>query len=172
MLSLSIGYLRVLSQVSAATGTVYGSMPLSFRMPENLSARLINELRLILKLVLKMPDSEFEAITLGYFSIDAFLQALQLLDSLLLVALRLLQLSCHLSDLPLEIVLCEEESLLVLQELTDLLLSRDFVALELGYLRQVLIEELDCIDEELVTSLQLREVAQDVLADFHSDTSR
>jgi hypothetical protein len=31
--------------------------------------------------------------------------------------------------------------------LTDLLLSRDFVALELGYLRQVLIEELYCIYE-------------------------
>jgi hypothetical protein len=104
-------------------------MSLSFWVPEILSTWLINELRLILKLVLKMSDSEFEAIALSNFGIDAFLEALQLLDSLLLVALRLLQLSGHLSDLPLEIVLSEEESLLVLQKLTNLLLSRDFVAL-------------------------------------------
>jgi hypothetical protein len=104
-------------------------MSLSFWMPEILSAWLINELRLILKLVLEMSDSEFEAIALCNFGIDAFLEALQLLDSLLLVALCLLQLSGHLSDLPLEIVLSEEESLLVLQKLTNLLLSRDFVAL-------------------------------------------
>ena len=81
----------------------------------------------------------------------------------------LLQLSGHLSNLPLEIVLSEEESLLVLQKLPYLLLSHDFVAFQLGYLCQVLIEELDCINEELVPSLQLREVTEDVLADFHSD---
>jgi hypothetical protein len=56
-----------------------------------------------------------------------------------------------------------------LEKLANLLLSRDFVALELGDLRQVLIEELYCIYEQLVACLQLREVTQDVLAHFHSD---
>ena len=102
---------------------------------------------MILKLVLKVSDPEFEAVALSDFGVDAFLEALQLLDSLLFVALGLLQLSGHLSDLPLEIVLSEEETLLVLEKLANLLLSRDFVALELGDLRQVLVEELYCIDE-------------------------
>ena len=116
-------------------------------MAENLGAWLVNELSLILDLVLKVSDSEFEAVALSDFGVDAFLEALQLLDGLLLVALSLLQLSGHLSDLPLEIVLSEEKSLLVLEKLTDLLLSRDFVALELGDLRQVLIEEFYSIYE-------------------------
>ena len=116
-------------------------------MAENLGAWLVNELSLILDLVLKVSDSEFEAVALSDFGVDAFLEALQLLDGLLLVALGLLQLSGHLSDLPLEIVLSEEKSLLVLEKLTDLLLSGDFVALELGDLRQVLIEEFYSIYE-------------------------
>ena len=122
-------------------------MSLTFGVPENLGAGLVSELSLILKLVLKVSDSEFEAVALSDFGVDAFLEALQLLDGLLLVALSLLQLSGHLSDLPLEIVLSEEETLLVLEKLADLLLSRDFVALELGDLRQVLIEELNCVYE-------------------------
>ena len=53
-------------------------MPLSIWKPEILSAWLINELHLILILVLKMSDSELEAIALSDFGIDAFLEALQL----------------------------------------------------------------------------------------------
>ena len=122
-------------------------MSLTFGMAENLGARLVNELSLILELVLKVSDPEFEAVALSDFGVDAFLEALQLFDGLLLVTLGLLQLSGHLSDLPLEIVLSEEETLLVLEKLADLLFSRDFVALELGDLRQVLIEELNGINE-------------------------
>ncbi len=90
MLSLSNRYLGVLSKVSATPSTVYCSMPLSFWKPEILSTWLINELSLIMILVLKMSDSELEAIALSDFGIDAFLEALQLLDSLLLMTLGLL----------------------------------------------------------------------------------
>ena len=146
--------LRVLTQVVSPTAcAIYRCMSFSFRYLQTSTAPLIYLIPNDEHLFLKMSYPVLEAVALGDFCIEPVLQPLQLADSVLLVRLRLPQLRGHLGDLALQVVLGQEQALLVLQELGDLGLSQGLVRLQLRYLSQVLVEELNSIDEQFVSGL-------------------
>ena len=98
-------------------------------------------------LFLEVPYPVLEAVALGDLGIEPVLESLELADGILFVRLRLLQLRGHLRDLTLQVVLGQKQTLLVLQERGYLRLTQGLVRLQLRYLSQVLVEELNSIDE-------------------------
>jgi len=123
----------------------------------------------MLKVLFHVFDSEDQTLTFCHFGIKLLLQAFELNNCLFFKSLCFLEFIAHISDLSFKVIFGEEQALLVLKKLLYFLFTDHFITLKLRNLAQVLIEEFNCVYEELASSLELGEVAKHILADIDSN---